>query len=172
MAYIEAERFAELKARVKAECLRRCHTGSVAEYGGEKYEYTNSPTEDHTVDVEHYEKLALPLSKIHSEKVPSLDGRRIVFDEDITEFEAALTLFETRPMTDKTRLRNVLHGRLLHRLLWRLHWRLRNDVFRRMSRILYRLRERLCEHLRRFLLWRLLRLRRQLHRRLFRFLRR
>jgi hypothetical protein len=49
MAYIEAERFAELKARVKAECLRRCHTGSVAEYGGEKYEYTNSPTEDHTV---------------------------------------------------------------------------------------------------------------------------
>ena len=94
MAYIEAERFAELKARVKAECLRRCHTGSVAEYGGEKYEYTNSPTEDHTVDVEHYEKLALPLSKIHSEKVPSLDGRRIVFDEDITEFEAALTLFE------------------------------------------------------------------------------
>ena len=103
MAYIEAERFAELKARVKAECLRRCHTGSVAEYGGEKYEYTNSPTEDHTVDVEHYEKLALPLSKIHSEKVPSLDGRRIVFDEDITEFEAALTLFETRPMTDKTR---------------------------------------------------------------------
>jgi hypothetical protein len=103
MAYIEAERFAELKARVKAECLRRCHTGSVAEYGGEKYEYTNNPTEDHTVDVEHYEKLALPLSKIHSEKVPSLDGRRIVFDEDITEFEAALTLFETRPMTDKTR---------------------------------------------------------------------
>ena len=103
MAYIEAERFTELKARVKAECLRRCHTGSVAEYGGEKYEYTNSPTEDHTVDVEHYEKLALPLSKIHSEKVPSLDGRRIVFDEDITEFEAALTLFETRPMTDKTR---------------------------------------------------------------------
>ena len=103
MAYIEAERFAALKARVKAECLRRCHTGSVAEYGGEKYEYTNSPTEDHTVDVEHYEKLALPLSKIHSEKVPSLDGRRIVFDEDITEFEAALTLFETRPMTDKTR---------------------------------------------------------------------
>lgn len=91
MAYIEAERFAELKARVKAECLRRCHTGSVAEYGGEKYEYTNSPTEDHTVDVEHYEKLALPLSKIHSEKVPSLDGRRIVFDEDITEFEAAVT---------------------------------------------------------------------------------
>ena len=89
MAYIEAERFAALKARVKAECLRRCHTGSVAEYGGEKYEYTNSPTEDHTVDVEHYEKLALPLSKIHSEKVPSLDGRRIVFDEDITEFEAA-----------------------------------------------------------------------------------
>ena len=53
MAYIEAERFAELKARVKAECLRRCHTGSVAEYGGEKYEYTNSPEEDHTVDVEH-----------------------------------------------------------------------------------------------------------------------
>ena len=103
MAYIEAERFAALKARVKAECLRRCHTGSVAEYGGEKYEYTNSPTEEHTVDVEHYEKLALPLSKIHSEKVPSLDGRRIVFDEDITEFEAALTLFETRPMTDKTR---------------------------------------------------------------------
>ena len=103
MAYIEAERFAALKARVKAECLRRCHTGSVAEYGGEKFEYTNSPTEDHTVDVEHYEKLALPLSKIHSEKVPSLDGRRIVFDEDITEFEAALTLFETRPMTDKTR---------------------------------------------------------------------
>ena len=74
MAYIEAERFAELKSRVKAECLRRCHTGSVAEYGGEKYEYTNSPTEDHTVDVEHYEKLALPLSKIHSEKVPSLDA--------------------------------------------------------------------------------------------------
>ena len=33
MAYIEAERFAELKARDKAECRRRCHTGSVADNG-------------------------------------------------------------------------------------------------------------------------------------------
>ena len=112
--------------------------------------------------MEHYEKLALPLSKIHSEKVPSLDGRRIVFDEDITEFEAALTLFETRPMTDKTRgdcetssTGACYTGR-----------RLRNDVLRRMSRFLHGLRKRLCEHLRRLLLWRLLRLRRQLHGRL------
>ena len=51
----------------------------------------------------HISEPTRPYSKIHSEKVPSLDGRRIVFDEDITEFEAALTLFETRPMTDKTR---------------------------------------------------------------------
>ena len=102
MAYIEAERFAALKARVKAECLRRCHTGSVAEYGGESYDYENAPVEDHTIDVEHYEKLALPLSKIHSEKVPGLDGHRIVFAEDVTAFESALTLFEARPMTDKT----------------------------------------------------------------------
>ena len=66
MAYIEAERFAELKARVKAECLRRCHTGSVAEYGGEKYEYTNSPTEDHTVDVEHYARKGRALTAAES----------------------------------------------------------------------------------------------------------
>ena len=102
MSNIEAQRFADLKARVRAECLRRCYTGSVAAYGGAAYDFSNPAADGHTVDVEHYEKLAYPLAQINSAKVNGVDGDRIVTDDDLTAFEAALTLFEARAMTDKT----------------------------------------------------------------------
>ena len=102
MANVEAQRFADLKARVRAECLRRCYTGSVAAYGGADYEYTNPAATGHTIDTEHYEKLAFPLAQINSSKVNGIDGDRVITDEDITAFESALTLFEARAMTDKT----------------------------------------------------------------------
>lgn len=103
MANVEAQRFADLKARVRAECLRRCYTGSVAAYGGVDYDYTNPAETGHTIDTEHYEKLAFPLAQINSSKVNGVDGDRVITDEDITAFESALTLFEARAMTDKTR---------------------------------------------------------------------
>jgi hypothetical protein len=34
-----SERITDLKALVKAECLRRAYTGSVASYGGADYDY-------------------------------------------------------------------------------------------------------------------------------------
>ena len=75
MANVEAQRFADLKARVRAECLRRCYTGSVAAYGGADYEYTNPAATGHTIDTEHYEKLAFPLAQINSSKVSIISSK-------------------------------------------------------------------------------------------------
>lgn len=102
MATIDAARFTALKARVQAECLRRCYVGSVTGYGGSDYSYAVQPSKGKRISEEHYEKLAAPLAAINSDRVPGTDGARIVSEKEIAGFEATLTLFEARPMTDKT----------------------------------------------------------------------
>lgn len=102
MAMVDAARFRELKARVKAECLRRCYTGPVTEYGGADYEFHNRPEIKHIAEEEHYEKLAIPLNAINADKVPGVSGDRIISDSEMTKMEAAVTLFETRAMSDRT----------------------------------------------------------------------
>ena len=61
---ISASRFKELKAAVKAECLRRSYTGSVADYGGSSYDYTTEPADGGMIKKEYYEKNAVPLNAI------------------------------------------------------------------------------------------------------------
>lgn len=102
MAYIDAGRFTELKERVRAECLRRCNIGSVADYGGSEYEFNYIPEKGKVAVEDHYEKLAVPLAAINSDKVPGTDGDRIISNEELEQFEVALTEFESRAMTDTT----------------------------------------------------------------------
>lgn len=102
MAMIDAARFTALKARVQAECLRRKYNGSVVDYGGVDYYFKNQPAPDTIAAEEHFEKIAVPLNAINSDKIPYTDGDRIISDEEMTAMEAAVTLFETRTMTDRT----------------------------------------------------------------------
>ena len=102
MASIEAARFNALKARVKAECARRCYTGSVETYAGTKYDYTKTPAADRIAQEEHYEKLAVPMHAINSTNTAQTDGNRIISDAELTEMEALITAYETRTMTDRS----------------------------------------------------------------------
>ena len=91
MAEISSERIAELKARVKAECLRRCHIDSVESYGGEKYDFSRDPEKDNVAIEEHAEKILTPLNAIISaEKVADWDSKAAGNHEhDITELKQA-----------------------------------------------------------------------------------
>lgn len=100
MALIEASRFTALKARVKAECLRRnVSTGSVAAYGGTGYDYTTTPASGKKVAKEHYEKLSVPLNAINSNTFPTTSGTRIISGADLTAME---TFLDTAEKTSKT----------------------------------------------------------------------
>lgn len=102
MALIDASRFTALKARVKAECLRRSYTGSVASYGGSDYDYTNAPASGVIAAEEHYEKLAVPLNAINSDTFPDTSGTRLITDADLTAMETFLDTAETRGKTSST----------------------------------------------------------------------
>lgn len=99
MALITAQRFKNLKARVKAECQRRSYTGSVASYGGSSYDYTTAPASGKKIAKEHYEKLAVPLHAINSTKFPTTSGTRIIKASDLTAMETFLTSAEGRSKT-------------------------------------------------------------------------
>lgn len=61
---ILASDFAMIKARVKAECLRRKYVGSVEEYGSAAYDYTVAPSDGNPVLTEHWNKIVVPMNKI------------------------------------------------------------------------------------------------------------
>lgn len=99
MALIDASRFTALKARVKAECLRRnVGSGSVAAYGGAEYDYTNAPDNGVVAAQEHYEKLAVPLNAINSTVFPSTSGERIIASADLDDMEDFLDTAEQTGM--------------------------------------------------------------------------
>lgn len=101
MAIIEANRFTSLKSRVKAECTRRAHIGSVAEYGGTSYDYTVNPATGKVILKEHYTKLAIPMNAINSTDTPNISDTRVVLDNDLTTMEAKLTIYESRDKEDR-----------------------------------------------------------------------
>ena len=86
MALITPDRLIELKAKVKAECQRRCNTGSVSQYAGEDYDFTITPESGKVILKEHYEKIAIPLNAIVG-GIPT-DGNRIVREIEIADFES------------------------------------------------------------------------------------
>lgn len=59
-----ASDFVALKARVKAEMLRRKYVGSLVTYGGVAYDYTVAPSAGNVVGIEHINKLVTPLNAI------------------------------------------------------------------------------------------------------------
>ena len=90
---ISASEFNDLKARVKAECLRRKYKGSVESYGGSSYDYTNPAAAGKIIRYEHYSKIAVPLTAIDG---VSRTPRSRINQADITEMTAAITSLESK----------------------------------------------------------------------------
>lgn len=63
---ILASDFINLKARVKAECARRCYNGSVAQYATSAYDYTVQPTSGNVPLPQHLNKIIVPLNAIRN----------------------------------------------------------------------------------------------------------
>ena len=97
MALITAERFNNLKAAIKAECLRRSHTGSVAGYGGADYDYAAVPAAGVTIRQEHYSKNAVPMNAINSGAFPLPgDYEKIIAEGDLAQMESSVAAWATR----------------------------------------------------------------------------
>ena len=101
MAVISADRYNNLKARVKAECNRRRYTGSVSSYGGTAYDYTITPASGGIIRTEHRDKIATPLNAINSDNVHLATGQNVISDNDITVMESFTTVLEARSKTDR-----------------------------------------------------------------------
>ena len=110
---ITADRFNNLKARVKAECLRRYYADngeSVSVYGDDAYDYSVVPATGKTLKQEHRDKLAIPLRAINSgeittetgEKIQIIAEQSVISDADMTAMEAFTTILETRDILDDT----------------------------------------------------------------------
>lgn len=61
-----AQDFIILKQQVKAELQRRSYNTDISSYGSSSYDYSNVPTVDNRIDVEHVNKLLIPLAQIRS----------------------------------------------------------------------------------------------------------
>ena len=100
MAVISAERFTALKAKVKAEMLRRNQSGSVAEYGGAAYDYTNAPAAGRVIQKEHIEKLTGPMRAVNPDLVPAPGN--VVTEAELANLETRITAWAQRAIVDKT----------------------------------------------------------------------
>lgn len=100
MALITPDRLIELKAKVKAECQRRCNTGSVSQYAGEDYDFAVTPESGKVISKEHYEKIAIPLNAIVG-GIPT-DGNRIIREIDIANLESKVEELNDIPLDSST----------------------------------------------------------------------
>lgn len=97
---ISASRFTNLKARVKAECLRRKYVGtasgsaSVSAYGSTSYDYTTAATTGGKILTEHRNKIATPLNAINATTIPNATGVTKIAEADIAAMEAFTTTLE------------------------------------------------------------------------------
>lgn len=89
---VKAARYTALKARVKAECLRRKYVGSVSSYGSASYDYSTAPADGQVITEEHRSKLAVPLRAINASRVG--DVQDTISDEDMTAMETFVTELE------------------------------------------------------------------------------
>ena len=99
---LNAEEIKNLKARVKAECLRRSFENSVAAYGGTNYDYTTVPASGGQVKKEHYDKIATPLNTINADKVSqaTAGNGQIIMRTVYTTMDGFVTLLEKRVKED------------------------------------------------------------------------
>lgn len=101
MSVVNAERFIELKAKVKAEMLRRNKSGSVAAYGGTAYDYTVPPAAGKTIRQEHRDKLVEPMRAINSELVLASVGT-VIKEDELANLETRAAVLAVRSMTDQS----------------------------------------------------------------------
>lgn len=91
---IKASDFTTLKAKIKAECLRRNQTGSVASYGTD---YTDTPTAGRTIKTTHITEILNPIKAIDgvTRTTPTRVG-------DLSALTTVVTALEGKSMTATT----------------------------------------------------------------------
>ena len=87
--------FIDLKAKVKAEMLRRDGNGSVVEYGGEAYDYENEPAVGELIRKEHPEKNLIPLQAVNPTGLPEQISE-IALEEEIDAMETLISALEAQ----------------------------------------------------------------------------
>lgn len=96
MSVVKADRFTALKAKVKAEMLRRNQSGSVAAYGGSAYDYAQPPEKGELVRGEHREKVITPMRAVNSDLVDEAQGAAIG-EEELADLETRVEVWRRGP---------------------------------------------------------------------------
>lgn len=89
-----------LKARVKAEMLRRNQTGSLATYGSSSYDFSNSASSGTLIRVEHQTKTVGLVDKIKSTGIAAASSGSIA--KAINTASTLLATYEDTAMTSAT----------------------------------------------------------------------
>ena len=90
-----ASDFVALKAKIKKEMLRRCYTGSVAAYGGAKYDFNTNPEKGGQILAEQANKIIEPMNQINNsgfslQEIGDPAMAMNALDAKITAYSAAL----------------------------------------------------------------------------------
>lgn len=86
---IKSSDFANLKAKVKAEMLRRSYSGSVAAYGGSAYDYASPPTTNGPILGEHLKKNLTPMQQVNGDGLPGYPGALTTTQQQAMETKVA-----------------------------------------------------------------------------------
>ena len=91
-----AQEWNALKARVKAEMLRRNQVGSLTNFGSAAYDYTDAPSENGIIQIEHINKIIEPLAQINASAlgVTTKNINDPVTHEDLGAVSAFLSVAE------------------------------------------------------------------------------
>ena len=101
---VDIDRLTKLKAKVKAECLRRKYTGSVENYGSSTYAFSNNPTVGGVIKKEYYDKNATPLNAINNNLVPKAnitDAENVALNNEIYNMDYQVSAWMTTDKTNK-----------------------------------------------------------------------
>ena len=101
---VDIDRLTKLKAKVKAECLRRKYTDSVENYGSSTYDFSNNPTVGGVIKREYYDKNATPLNAINNSLVPKAnitDAENVVLNDEIYKMDEYVSAWMTTDPTNK-----------------------------------------------------------------------
>ena len=95
-----ASEFIALKARVKAEMLRRKYKGTLVSYGSSAYDYEVQPAEGGVVLPEHVNKIAIPLNAINNTGISEVASGDVI--KAIDTLDTFLTTAEGYAVTSST----------------------------------------------------------------------
>lgn len=92
--------FKNLKAKVKAEMLRRQYSGPVSAYGGAAYDFSTAPADGGPLLGEHLKKNLEPMEAVNADGLPTYPG--VLTQAGQEAMEAKVTAWATRSITDYT----------------------------------------------------------------------